>query len=182
MGNTAPSVSLTAVPTMGDAPLSVNLTAVAEDADGDTLSYAWDFGNGETASSGTTQSVSYTEDGSYVATVTVTDGNGGEATAQAQITVGTGDGGGDGGATAPTVTSFTVNGKETVEVRPNTDVTLAWEISGAPTEIVITSDHGGERDVTDDDNRKITVSPSKPRRIRSPRPTAPEPPARRSKS
>ena len=78
----------------------MNFTATATDADGDTLDYAWDFGNGKTAVSGTTQSVTYTADGSYAATVTVTDGNGGEAMAQAQITVGSGDGGGN---TAPSV-------------------------------------------------------------------------------
>ncbi len=155
--NAPPSVSLSAVPTMGDAPLTVNFTATATDADGDTLTYTWDFGNGDTASSGTTQSVTYEVDGSYIVSVTVTDGNGGEAIASAQITVGDG---GSGGA-APTVTSFTVNGKETVEVRSNTDVTLAWEISGAPTEVVISSSSGDERDVTDDDDQKITVSPSK---------------------
>ncbi len=155
--NTAPGVSLSAVPTTGDAPLTVSFTANAEDADGDTLTYAWDFGNGETASSGDTQSVTYSADGSYTATVTITDGNGGEAVAQAQITVGSG--GGDGGATAPTVTSFTANGREMVEVRPNTEVTLAWEIDGIPTGVAITSSSGGEQDVTADDDRKLTVSP-----------------------
>ena len=47
-GNTPPVItSATATPTAGFAPLPVALNAAATDANGDTLTYAWDFdGNG----------------------------------------------------------------------------------------------------------------------------------------
>ncbi len=105
--NQAPTVSLSATPASGDAPLTVDFSADAQDADGDTLSYLWDFGNGDTALSGTSQSVTYDEAGDYTATVMVMDGNGGQATDEITVTVGGDDDGGGGGGTdneAPTVT------------------------------------------------------------------------------
>ena len=48
-GNTAPVASPSATPNSGSAPLSVQFAANASDADGDALSYAWDFGDGETS-------------------------------------------------------------------------------------------------------------------------------------
>ena len=45
--NTAPEItSATATPSTGEAPLPVEFSADATDADGDALSYVWDFGNG----------------------------------------------------------------------------------------------------------------------------------------
>ena len=95
--NTPPTVTLTANPSFGDAPLSVIFTAAAQDADGDALTNAWDFGNGSTASSGTTQSATYPTAGTYTASVTVSDPSGGSATAQTTVIVGGGTGGGGGG-------------------------------------------------------------------------------------
>ena len=73
--NRAPEVSLSANQTEGAAPLTVSFKADASDPEGDTLSYAWDFGNGKKADGNTSRTVTYTEPGSYTAVVTVGDGS-----------------------------------------------------------------------------------------------------------
>ena len=54
----------------------VAFTATATDADGDPLTYAWDFGDGGT-SAVANPSHTYTAPGTYTAKVTVSDGKGG---------------------------------------------------------------------------------------------------------
>lgn len=62
-------------------------SAVANDPDGDPVSYAWDVaGNSFSAASG---SVSFTNGGSWTARVTVTDGKGGSATDTRSFVCGT---------------------------------------------------------------------------------------------
>ncbi|HWK26457.1 MAG TPA: ThuA domain-containing protein [Solirubrobacter sp.] len=84
-GNHAPTVTASRNPsgdvTPGD---PVAFMAVAEDADGDPLTYKWDFGDGGTA---TTKDAlhAYTEVGMYTAKVTVSDGHG--ASGSASLTV-----------------------------------------------------------------------------------------------
>jgi glucose/arabinose dehydrogenase/PKD repeat protein len=74
-GNTAPTVVATAVPTSGTAPLLVQFTGSSStDADGDPLTYAWDFGDGG-HSSVADPSHSYAA-GSYSATLTINDQRG----------------------------------------------------------------------------------------------------------
>jgi len=77
-GNTAPSVSsLTATPNSGPLPLNVTFTAAASDPDaGNTLSYFWDFGDGQTATtSGNSTTHSYPVAGTFVASVRARDNN-----------------------------------------------------------------------------------------------------------
>jgi subtilisin family serine protease len=57
------------------------------DPDGDALAYAWDFGDGTTAS-GSVAVHRYTEPGTFVAELTVTDGRGGTDTTTATLPVG----------------------------------------------------------------------------------------------
>jgi glucose/arabinose dehydrogenase len=65
----------------GGVPLTVTFAAAATDADGDPLTYTWDFGDGTPAAVGAASiSHTYTTGGSYKAKVTVTDGKGGSAT------------------------------------------------------------------------------------------------------
>ncbi len=83
-----PPVASAAVQSIaGSIPLLVNLSAAGStDADGTITDYAWDFGNGTTGNGAIVQAT-YTEAGSYVATVTVTDDDGATATASVNIDV-----------------------------------------------------------------------------------------------
>ncbi|MEU0615348.1 PQQ-dependent sugar dehydrogenase [Streptomyces albogriseolus] len=93
-GGRAPVAQATADITSGVAPLEVAFSSAGTtDPDGDTLSYAWTFGDGAT-STAADPSHTYTADGQYTATVKVTDPSGRSATASVRITVGN---------TAPTV-------------------------------------------------------------------------------
>ncbi|MFF8095106.1 carbohydrate-binding protein [Streptomyces sp. NPDC016675] len=93
-GGHAPVAQAKANTTSGKAPLAVTFSSVgSSDADGDALSYAWNFGDGAT-STAANPSHTYTTNGRYTATLKVTDTTGKSATASVQITVGN---------TAPTV-------------------------------------------------------------------------------
>lgn len=82
--NEAPTVDLTASTTAGPAPLTVSFSAQAADPEGERVSYAWSFGNGETAAGNKSRTLTYTEPGRYTAAVTVSDG---QASASADLTV-----------------------------------------------------------------------------------------------
>lgn len=73
--NNAPIASLSATPTSGEPGLTVNFDASSSsDADGDLLSYSWDFGDGATGTGATTSHI-YTIEGSFTVTLTVSDGS-----------------------------------------------------------------------------------------------------------
>ncbi|TDC56533.1 DUF1349 domain-containing protein [Micromonospora sp. KC207] len=77
--NAPPQVSATATPTTGTAPVNVAFDGTATDAEGDTpLTYAWDFGDGKTAST-LDATHTYTVPGTFTATLTVTDARGAKA-------------------------------------------------------------------------------------------------------
>lgn len=83
--NQPPVANATATPASGTAPLLVSFSSVGSvDADGTIVSYAWSFGDGQTGT-GSTVSHTYTQPGTYTATLTVTD-NGG-ATASDAVTI-----------------------------------------------------------------------------------------------
>ncbi|WP_156152249.1 glycoside hydrolase family 48 protein [Flammeovirga sp. OC4] len=85
--NTAPVAAMTADVTNGNLPLAVSFDASGStDADGDSLTYAWDFGNGM-ADTGVAITHTFTEVGAYVVTLTVTDTEGASSTASETITV-----------------------------------------------------------------------------------------------
>ncbi len=77
--NTDPIAAFSATPISGTAPLVVTFDASAStDPDGDAITYAWDFGDGNTAT-GETAENTYNSVGDYDATLTVTDENGAES-------------------------------------------------------------------------------------------------------
>ncbi|HEX8123184.1 MAG TPA: PQQ-dependent sugar dehydrogenase [Solirubrobacteraceae bacterium] len=87
-GNRAPVASATATPTQGAAPLTVQFNGTGStDADGNALTYAWDFGDGATAT-GSTASHTYAANGTYTAKLTVTDTLGAKDTTTVKIEVG----------------------------------------------------------------------------------------------
>jgi len=73
--NNQPPVITTAAasPQTGNAPLQVSFTSSSTDANNDTLTYSWDFGNGQSAT-GQNVSHTYTTGGSFIARLSVSDG------------------------------------------------------------------------------------------------------------
>ena len=98
-GNQAPTVSFVKGSISGEVPVSVNFTPVANDPDGDSLSYIWKFedtffypdGSSRELDKGfstdSTGMYTYTYPGIYTVTLTVYDGNGGSATYVDSVTV-----------------------------------------------------------------------------------------------
>jgi hypothetical protein len=86
VSNQAPTVSLT-LPNTLTARTDLTFTATASDSDGDTLAYAWDFGDGVIHPSQASVTQSWVVGGTYTVNVTVSDMKGGTATAQQTITV-----------------------------------------------------------------------------------------------
>ncbi len=85
--NNAPNACFTANPRFGSAPLNVTFDAsCSSDADGGTLSYTWNFGDGNVAYGPYAENW-YHVAGSYEATLTVTDANGASSTSYEIITV-----------------------------------------------------------------------------------------------
>src|SRR6185295_1789399 len=75
--NRQPVASAAVAPDEGNAPLNVHFDASASsDADGDPLSYSWDFGDGARSTAATAAHV-YPR-GAYTARLAVRDGKGGE--------------------------------------------------------------------------------------------------------
>lgn len=86
--NQPPTAAVSAAPEQGSAPLTVSFSAAnSTDPDGDALTYAWDFGDGGSAT-GSAVTHTYAANGSYTATVRVTDSAGQSAAASALISVG----------------------------------------------------------------------------------------------
>ncbi len=85
-GNAAPTVTATADPRTGTAPLTVAFSANGTDADGDPLAYSWDFDDGAT-SLRQSPDHTYLQPGTYMATVTVTDPEGATGTAAVEVIV-----------------------------------------------------------------------------------------------
>ncbi|MEU4291373.1 ThuA domain-containing protein [Kribbella sp. NPDC026596] len=85
--NQRPTVTVTASPTQGKAPLKVDFAATAADPEGDLpLTYTWSFGDGSTAT-GQTVSHTFTTPGTHIAVATVTDSRGAAGTATVDVTV-----------------------------------------------------------------------------------------------
>ena len=78
-------ITISKTTVMSAEPFTVS-GASSTDADGDALSYSWNFG-GSTQVSGVTQTYSYLAEGNKTITLTVNDGHGGTNTATQAITV-----------------------------------------------------------------------------------------------
>ncbi|HZI13954.1 MAG TPA: PQQ-dependent sugar dehydrogenase [Myxococcus sp.] len=88
-GNTPPIAVASAAPRDGVPPLLVRFSSAgSNDPDGDALQYAWDFGDGTSASGVAHPEHTYTAAGTYAARLTVSDGRGGSHSATVSISVG----------------------------------------------------------------------------------------------
>jgi PKD repeat protein len=86
-GNHAPSVTMTADPQSGTAPLRVRFEAQGSDPDGGSLRYRWDFGDGSRPENDRRETHTYRSPGTYTARVTATDREGASSSAELEITV-----------------------------------------------------------------------------------------------
>lgn len=94
--NEAPSVNAQATPSEGEAPLTVQFSANAQDADGTIVSYKWDFDNSNGLGQDSTvasPTFTYTKAGSFVATVTVRDNGSAETVDSVTVVVRTAENG-----------------------------------------------------------------------------------------
>ena len=86
--NRRPVIQLAADKSVGATPLSVNFSSKGTvDKDGDTISYHWDFGNGD-SSTDANPNYQFTTAGIFTTTLTVTDEQGKENTASLKIIAG----------------------------------------------------------------------------------------------
>jgi glucose/arabinose dehydrogenase len=87
--NRAPVAKAVANPAYGDVPLSVTFDASgSSDPEGDPLTYQWDFGDGTPGAGGPKPSHTYSQAGTYTATVRVFDNRGAVGTARLRIDAG----------------------------------------------------------------------------------------------
>ncbi len=70
-----PSISFSADPGSGTAPLSVDFVDLSTDSDGYIVSWFWDFDDGDTSTEESPTHI-YTDPGTYYASLTVTDNDG----------------------------------------------------------------------------------------------------------
>ncbi|MEQ1531358.1 MAG: PKD domain-containing protein, partial [Methylococcales bacterium] len=84
----SPTAVVSALPTLGDAPLTVSFKGTGSaDPDGAISSYDWNYGDGTTNGTSATVSHVYNTPGSYSATLTVTDNSGLKNSSTQTITV-----------------------------------------------------------------------------------------------
>ncbi|WP_405997618.1 ThuA domain-containing protein [Streptomyces sp. NBC_00829] len=87
-GGRSPVAEAAASKTSGKAPLRVALSSAGtSDADGDALTYAWDFGDGGTSTEANPTHM-YRKNGTYTATVTAKDPTGRTGSASVHVVVG----------------------------------------------------------------------------------------------
>ena len=86
-GNRAPSLTATADPETGTAPLRVRFEADAVDPEGSNIRYRYTFGDGTAPQNGRRQTHNYRDPGTYIATVTATDREGASSSEEIEIVV-----------------------------------------------------------------------------------------------
>jgi hypothetical protein len=84
--NSAPALTLSG-PTSTNARQAVLFSVSATDADGDTLAYAWDLGDGSVPANAPSITHSWTVGGTYTVSLTVSDMKGGSTTVSQSVTV-----------------------------------------------------------------------------------------------
>jgi cysteine-rich repeat protein len=141
-GNQPPSADFSASPAIGSVPLTVDFDASASsDPDGDYLTYAWSFGDADSAT-GTFAAHTYTERGNYVASLEVMDSAGQVASASLLIQVT------ETGLTGTYVNDWTLSGGTLDVSSPaliRTDPVVDFDWGGGSPDPSIASDDFGVR-------------------------------------
>jgi MYXO-CTERM domain-containing protein len=88
--NVAPTLTSATTSVTGDEGETLSFAATATDPGDDTITYTWDFGDGDTATGGTATHA-YAEDGTYAFTVTASDEDGGSTSSTGVATIGNAD-------------------------------------------------------------------------------------------
>ncbi|MEO5803320.1 MAG: PKD domain-containing protein [Verrucomicrobiota bacterium] len=86
--NVPPTITIAASATNVASGATVNFTATADDSNGDTLAYYWDFGDKNFGTNGATASKSWSATAEYVVRCTTTDMKGGVASDSVIVRVG----------------------------------------------------------------------------------------------
>ena len=167
--NVPPTASFTRTPSTGVAPLLVTANGSASsDEDGSIVQYAWDFGDGSSAS-GQSASHTYATSGSYSIRLTVTDDDGASGSATLSVTVSP-------PTNVPPQASFTLSTsggyaplQVTVDASGSTDtdgsiVSYAWDFGDGGDATGVSATHTFETPgtyevelvVTDDDGAQAT--------------------------
>jgi cysteine-rich repeat protein len=96
--NLPPVITSTNFPSAPSESISASFSGSATDVSGDTVTYAWDFGDGGTATGASATHI-WANSGDYIVTFTASDEDGGHTTVTTSITVGN---------LAPTIDSITI--------------------------------------------------------------------------
>ena len=133
-GNQNPVAVASAQPSSGAAPLTVQFTGSNSfDPDGDAITYFWDFGNGAT-SNAADPAHTYTNPGTFNATLTVRDPSGAEGTAAVSIVVGSAPPQAtilspENGSSIFATETVVLNGTATDPDEPTSNLSFQWNIS-----------------------------------------------------
>ena len=130
-GNQTPTLTINASATSVVTAAVVNFTATGLDADGDILSYAWEFGDKSFSTTNSpTVSKSWATAGEYRVTCTVSDMKGGTAIAAVVVTVGS-------------PTTFRISGTVTAGGQPLAGVRVHNGLTGTSYRGAFTDSNGG---------------------------------------